>query len=278
MALAYGLLCCHQSCAQDPELTSQEASGTDSEQEDFQNRIPCVQPPPLVRWQDYDGKFEKVVGTFARKIELKSVHPPHFKAGTVLCTLEVKDKFFLFVSDTFEPVAFLNAGFGAGIDQAQNTDRSFGQGAEGYGKRYAANFAGQATTEFFKDFAYPTIFSEDPRYYRLAQGSVKRRLLHGMKHVLVAHRENGTAMFNASEWLGTTSAVVLSNTFHPGNQRGVAPAAQRVGFSVLQDVGFDILREFWPEVAHKLKLPFRGQREPSVQESSSVAAMPARSP
>lgn len=69
-------------------------------------------------------------------------------------------------------------------------------------------------------------------------------------------------MINASEWLGTASAVALSNTYHPGNQRGFASAARRVGFSFAQDVGFDLLREFWPEIARKFKLPFRDQHEP----------------
>lgn len=53
----------------------------------------------------------------------------------MLCTLEVKDKLLLFVQDTLDPVTFLNVGFNAGLDQAQNADPTFGQGAEGYGKR-----------------------------------------------------------------------------------------------------------------------------------------------
>jgi hypothetical protein len=229
---------------------------------------PCVEPPPLVSWQDYQGKFAKVVGAFARKLERKSVHPPHYKPQAVLCTLQVKDKFFLFVQDTIDPVTFLSVGWDAGLDQAQNTDPSFGQGAAGYGKRFAADFASQASFGFFKDFAYPTIFSEDPRYYRLAHGSGKRRVLHALGHAFVAYREDGTSMFNVSEWLGTTSAVVLSNTYHPGNQRGFTPAARSVGYSVLQDVGFDLLREFWPEIARKFRLPFRGQNEPASSQNS----------
>src|SRR3989441_8521604 len=94
---------------------------------------------------------------------------------------------------------------------------------------------------------YPSIFSEDPRYYRLAHGSGGRRLLHAVEHVFLAHRDNGKRMFNFSEWLGTTSAVVLSNVYHPGNERGFAPAAELVGYSIITDVGFDVLREFWPE-------------------------------
>jgi hypothetical protein len=223
---------------------------------------PCVPQPPLVRLQDYDGPLKKTVGLFSRKLELKAVHPPHGHPGVTLCSLRLDDKFLLFVRDTFEPVTFAAAGFGAGIDQADNWDPSFGQGAAGYGKRFGANFADQASFLFFKDFAYPAIFSEDPRYYRLIHASGGRRLLHAVDHAFLAHRDNGAVMFNASEWLGTTSEVVLSNVYHPGNARGFGPAAEQVGYDVLEDMGFDILSEFWPEISHKLRLPFRDELEP----------------
>jgi hypothetical protein len=274
MALSAALLCGSVVFAQEPPKTVQQTSapqGLSLEQTQKNAAAPCVEPPPLLRWQDYQGKFQKLVGTFARKLERKSVHPPHYKPGAVLCTLEVKDKFLLFVQDTFDPVTFLSVGFNAGLDQAQNTDPSFGQGAAGYGKRFGANFAGQASGEFFKDFAYPTMFSEDPRYYRMTHGSAKRRFLHALGHAFVAYREDGTRMFNASEWLGTTSAVVLSNTYHPDNRRGFAPAARGVSYSILEDVGFDVLREFWPEIARKFRLPFRDQHEPGGPETSPVA-------
>jgi hypothetical protein len=225
----------------------------------------CVEPPPMVRWQDYDGPLKKTVGAFAGRLERKSAHPPHYKPGAVLCSFAPKDKFILFVQDTIDPVTFLGAGFDAGIDQAQNSDPTFGQGAAGYGKRFGADFAGEASSTFFKDFAFPSLFAEDPRYYRLIHASGGRRLFHAVRHLFVAHRDNGQRMFNFSEWLGTTSAVALSNTYHPGNQRGFAPAAERVGWSVLTDVGFDVLREFWPEISRKCKLPFRGGQEPVAQ-------------
>lgn len=213
----------------------------------------------MVRIEDYDGPLRKVVGILARPVERKAVPMSHYKPGVKLCTLRLGEKFSLFVQDSFEPVTFLATGLDAGFDQAENTDPSYGQGPEGYGKRFGAEFAGQVSSRFFKDFAYPSIFSEDPRYYRLAGGSAKRRLLHAMEHAFVARRDNGNRMFNFSEWLGTTSAVVLSNTYHPDNRRGFTPAAQRVGYNIFQDMGFDVLREFWPEFSRKLRLPFRGQ-------------------
>jgi len=231
---------------------------------------PCVEPPPMVRLEDYNGPLKKVVGTFARPLERKSVHPPQYKPGAKLCTLTLKGKFRLFVEDSLDPVNFLSSAFDAGLDQAQNSDPSYGQGAEGYGRRFGADFAGGASSRFFKDFAYPWIFSEDPRYYRLARGPGTKRLLHAMEHAVVAHRDNGTRMFNFTEWLGTASAVALSNTYHPDSRRGFAPAAERVTLSILQDMGFDVLREFWPEISRKLKLPFRGETLP-VSPASNPA-------
>ncbi|HJY86353.1 MAG TPA: hypothetical protein VKE24_05900 [Candidatus Acidoferrales bacterium] len=242
----------------------------------FQNTgaATCVEPPPMVRLQDYNGPLKKTVGTFARKLERKSVHQPHYKPGAVLCSLQPKDKFVLFVQDTLDPVTFLGSAFNAGLEQGEDQDPTFGQGAAGYGKRFGADFADQASSKFFKDFAYPLIFSEDPRYYRLGQGSTGKRLLHSVEHAFVAHRDTGRRMFNFSEWLGTTSGVVLGNLYHPGNARGIAPAARSVCYNILEDIGFDMLREFWPEISRKFKLPFRGEHEPMNHNSNPTPSKP----
>ncbi|MBZ5604555.1 MAG: hypothetical protein LAO79_19815, partial [Acidobacteriia bacterium] len=147
----------------------------------------------MVRWEDYNGPLQKVVGAFARGVERKSVHPLHYKPGTVLCSLELKDKFLLFVQESYEPVSLAAAGFNAAIDQAQNNDARFGQGFEGYGRRFGANLADQVSLRLFSEFAYPAIFSEDPRYYRQGRGSKKSRLLHAVGHTFIGHRDDGTS-------------------------------------------------------------------------------------
>jgi hypothetical protein len=263
MVLAWAGTSCAQdtSAAKPPEQSAASQNGTLAIV-----ALPCVQPLPMVKLQDYNGPLKKTVGLLAQRLERKSVHPLHYKAGLKLCSLELKDKFFLFVRDSFDPVIFLIAGFNAGISQADNNDQAFGQGAAGYGKRFGASFTDQATATFFKDFAYPEIFREDPRYYRLIHGSGGKRFVHALEHVVVAHTDNGNRMFNFSEWLGTASAISLSNVYHPGNERGFAPSAEGMGFSVLSDMGYDVLREFWPEIAHKFKLPFRVEPEPKTEE------------
>src|SRR2546427_11722063 len=151
----------------------------------------CVEPPPMVRWQDYAGPLKETGGAFAGRLERKSAHPPHYKPGAVLCSFAPKDKFIVFVQDTVDPVTFLGAGFDAGIDQAQNSDPTFGQGAAGYGKRFGANFADGASSTFFKDFAFPSLFSEDPRYYRLVHASGGRRCVPPGGALFVGHPPTG---------------------------------------------------------------------------------------
>lgn len=225
----------------------------------------CVQPPPVVRLQDYIRPFNKIVGVFTQKVDRSSVTVPHYKPGLVLCSLEIKDKFFLFLRDSVDPETFLAAGFDAGISQAENYDPSFGQGGLGYGKRVGAAYVDEVQFRFFKEFAYPTIFLEDPRYYRMGQGSARRRFLHAVEHSVIAYNDHGMPMFNYSEWLGEISGTSISNLYHPGNRRGFAPAARGVAINIGLDIGYDELREFWPEIARKFRLPFRYENEPTTE-------------
>jgi hypothetical protein len=233
------------------------------------NQIPCVQPAELFSVQDYTGPFRKVVLFVARKPEIRTAYSPSLQPGSRICALAPKQKFRLFVLDTFEPVTVIVAAFDAGIGQAADTDPTFGQGAAGYGKRFAAAATDRISNNFFHTFFFPVLFRQDPRYYRLGQGPTRERMRHALTHVFVAQEDSGKKMFNFSEWMGTAAAVALGNAYHPGNDRGVGPASRRIAISIGTDVGFDILREFWPEVVRKLKLPFREPDKQGAQKQPS---------
>jgi hypothetical protein len=165
----------------------------------------------------------------------------------------------MFAETTIDPVTFLGAAANAGVSQWQNDDPSWGQGAKGYGRRYAAAFTDSAATGFFGQFLYPVIFRQDPRYYRKGTGTTGARIGHALGHIFWARSDTGKPMLNFSVWATTASTVAMSNLYHPGNDRGFPAAATRVSLSIGEDMGFDLLTEFWPEVVHKLRLPFRGR-------------------
>jgi hypothetical protein len=220
----------------------------------------CIEPTPMVRWQDYEGPLQSV-SNIARKFDHPPDPAPNYKPDTLLCSLAVKDKFRVFVRHTLDPMSFVSVSFNAGIDQLTNRDPSFGRGTRGYAKRFGADLADQTSWRFLVDFAYPVVFSEDPRYYRLGQGSLKRRLLHASTHVVIAHHDDGRPMFNYSEWLGTSSAIAISHLYQPGSHQGIDSVAQQVGFVVVQDLGMDLFKEFWPDIVRKMHMPFRDPGE-----------------
>ncbi len=211
----------------------------------------------MVRWQDYRGPLADVVEFFGKKLEVRTLHGATYKPGAVLCTLTTKEKAQLFVADFTNPVTFFSAGFNAGIDQAENGDPRYGQGLQGYGKRFGANLADQASNAFFKDLVYPTVFSQDPRYYRLGRGGNFRRVVHALSNVVIAHNEDGAPEFNYTEWLGTATTEALASTYHGSRRHGVAPYAEGGAIGIANDAGFDVLREFLPDIVHALKLPFK---------------------
>ena len=232
---------------------------------------PCAKPANVFDMDDYDGPFNKIVARFTHKLDIKTVHLPRLLRPHVhVCSLNAGDKFHLFMEDTLEPVNFVGAGWDAGWAQLANDDPTFGQGAAGYGKRYGAALTDNFSDSFFNTFFYPALFREDPRYFRVAHGPVKYRLFHAMRHVFVAHSDSGHLMPNFSEWVGTASAKALSNLYHPGNERGFGTTAQRTGISVSTDMAWNVVKEFWPEITKKLRLPFK---TPEEQEpvSGSVA-------
>jgi hypothetical protein len=96
------------------------------------------------------------------------------------------------------------------------------------------------------------------------------RIWHAVNHAFIAQRDNGDCMFNVSECLGTTSVIVLSNTHHPGNERGFGPAVRQVGYHIITGIGFDALCEFWPEIARKFRLPVRLEPMPDNVEANSA--------
>ena len=216
----------------------------------------CVLPAQILSHSDYDGRFRKAAAFLTHKIEVKTVHKPYPGKGPPICGLGARAKAVTFVRESSEPLTLVTAGFYAGWAQADKSDPAFGQGAAGYGWRLGATLADGAAGGFFGTFLYPSLFREDPRYYRQLNGSAKTRMRHGLLHVFVARADSGRLMFNYSEWLTVASTSALQNFYHPGNRRGFDPAAARAGAALGTDMGSDVLREFWPGIARKFKLPF----------------------
>jgi len=79
--------------------------------------------------------------------------------------LTAAQKFQLGWKTITDPIALLGTGISAGIEQARNQYPEFGQGMEGYGKRFGARYADRVSGVFIGHVLTQSVFHQDPRYF-----------------------------------------------------------------------------------------------------------------
>jgi hypothetical protein len=158
--------------------------------------------------------------------------------------LTVKQKFSMAARGTFDPVSMVGVGVAAGIEQAMNTYPAYGQGAEGYAKRFGAKFADGRDSDFLTHAVFPSLFHQDPRYYYQGSGTVKERIVHAISSAFVTRSDAGLTQPNYSYLLGDLSAAALSNLYYPRANRGASLVFTNAAIGLAGRVAGNILREF----------------------------------
>jgi hypothetical protein len=174
--------------------------------------------------------------------------------------ITTREKFKLASQDTFDPYSFVITGIYAGVAQWGNNYRQFGQGAQGYGKRYGATFADGTVSNYLTEGVLPALFHEDPRLFRLGTGSTFKRIGYAMSRVVITRADSGRERFNVSEIAGNMLAASLSNLYYPPLNRSVDNTAEHFMINVISDAGFNVLKEFWPDMRRKVL--HKGDPEP----------------
>jgi hypothetical protein len=172
--------------------------------------------------------------------------------GKQIPPLTTGQKFKLVALGVFDPVEFVYVGVLASIDQAENDDPSYGQGAKGYAKRYGAAFADTAIENFMAGAVFPTMLHQDPRYYELGKGGFWHRAGHAALRVFITRSDSGKTQFNYSEVAGSALAAALSNTYHPPHDRTALNSANIWMTQIWGDAVSFELKEFWPDIHRKL--------------------------
>ncbi len=153
-------------------------------------------------------------------------------------------KFSLAFRDVLDPFTFLSAGVAAGIEQANNSYKGYGQGASGYAKRYAAAYGDGLTSDIFRHAVYASLFHQDPRYFYKGTGTFGSRFVHALSYAVVLRSDDGSYQPNYSYLAGYLTSGALSNTYYPHDDRGVGLVFTRALFGIAGTAGEGLLREF----------------------------------
>jgi hypothetical protein len=133
--------------------------------------------------------------------------------------LSPKQKFELAWKATIDPINFGITGGIAGIEQATDTFSGYGQGAQGYGKRYGASYADFLAGTFIGGAILPSLLHQDPRYFYKGTGSRRSRVLYAIANSVICKGDNGRRQMNYSAILGSLAAGGISNLYYPAANR-----------------------------------------------------------
>lgn len=180
-------------------------------------------------------ELQRVLGVF-----------PNFYTSFVwdAAPLNRRQKFSLMLHATLDPVTFLTTGLIAGAEQARNTFPAYGQGAQGYGKRYGAAYADGFIGRFIGAASLPALFHQDPRYFYMGTGTVKARALHAMSSAVICRSDSGHRQLYYSHILGNFAAGGISNLYHPGRDRGAGLTVSTAVIGLGGSAAVNLIREF----------------------------------
>jgi hypothetical protein len=162
--------------------------------------------------------------------------------------LSTKQKYVLFFRSASDPWPFVLNAVGAGIDQAQNSFPQYGQGVQGYAKRFGAAYTDYFTGNLLGNAVLASVLKEDPRYFQKGSGSFMSRLLWAASSSVWCKRDNGTWGPNYANVIGNLMGSSISNFYYPAPDRTVGGTIGR-GFTVTGQaiIGSEII-EFWPDM------------------------------
>jgi len=211
---------------------------------------------------------------FVQLLERKSVVFPDLATGKQPFT--TRDKFMLAVNNSVSLSSIGAELVGAAYGQAIDSPEGYGQGGEGFAKRFGSGLARSASDNLFGTFLIASVLHEDPRFYVKKDLSFSATVKYSAIRVAITRSDSGERTVNFSGLLGPLAAEVLANTYFPEDSRGFDSTAIRYAADLGWKFGGNMLRQYWPKINRKLRLL------PSVDESATTSGEtqdePRRSP
>lgn len=237
-----------------------------------QDPAPAQQPPSSRQVQSQQGEPAKedkdkseTQGTSKDRLFYALPNFLTLENAGQLPPLTPGQKFKVVARGSFDYVEFGWYGFLAGLSQAENSEPGYGQGAQGYGKRYGAAFADGTIENFWAQAILPSVLRQDPRFYQLGKGSFVHRTSYAFSRIFVIRSDSGKNQFNASEIAGSGIAAVISTySYHPSGDRTLSNTASVWGTQVGYDTITFVVKEFWPDIRRKLS---RKKQAPQIESA-----------
>jgi hypothetical protein len=159
--------------------------------------------------------------------------------------LSSRQKFQLAWKVTTDPVSFVSVGVIAGVDQASGRFSGYGQGAEGYAKRYGASYANLLSSIYIGAAILPSVLKQDPRYFYKGTGTKRSRFFYAVSRAVICKGDNQQWQPDYSGIGGHLAAGAISNLYYPAQDRnGAALTFENALIGIASSAAINVLQEF----------------------------------
>jgi len=186
-------------------------------------------------------------------------HPPGWKYNFTVATHQATDY-----------SSFLFLGLTSLMAEGINEHPALGKGVGGF---YAYNWRGfldKSDNTYLSAWLLASTFHEDTRYYALGAGhNIPIRALYVISRQAVARTYGGHQTPNIAGLGAKVLAQVVSRYYYPPSATTFPVLAEKFGYSVMRDVIFSSIREFYPDAAAHF---IRKHREKMAAKSAAQGA------
>jgi len=174
-------------------------------------------------------------------------------------------KYQLYFRSVIDPWAFSLSLFVAGIGQADDSTPEWGQGMQGYAKRFGAGYTDYFMGNFFGNAVLPSLWHEDPRYYQKGSGPAVTRALWAATSTVWCKRDKGGWGPNYGNVIGNLIGSSIARAYYPPEDRTVGGTITD-GLTVTYEgiIGAEVI-EFWPDMV-------RHYRKKKAEKAARLAA------
>jgi hypothetical protein len=174
------------------------------------------------------------------------VIPNYYVAyGTHPAPLSSKQKFHLSLKMLIDPATFTGVGITAGIQQSMNSYHQFGQGSEGFAKRFGAAYGTAATNLLITSVAADSLLHQDPRYFYSGTGTRAQRAWYAVKSAFCAKGDNGQWQPPYAGLIGSVATAEISNLYYPGSRTQYTLLGRSLMFHFAGMVGLNLAEELF---------------------------------
>jgi hypothetical protein len=190
-------------------------------------------------------------------------HPPGWKYNFKVATRQ-----------SFDYSSFIFLGLTSLSAEGLNEHPDLGKGVDGFWNYTWRGFLDKTDGTYLSAWLLPSLLHEDTRYYPMGSGhTVKKRVMYVISREVVTRTYSEHDTPNIAGLGGKVLTQVISKNYYPPGATTFGVLAEKFGYSVMRDVIFQSLREFYPDVSAYY---IRRHREKVAAEAAKDASESAK--